>query len=517
MRMTRRRLPWIAGVAVVVVAGLSFLGARSWYASRSSGSELRLALVGVGEINTLDPLRAGTTAPIMVVWQTHERLVDIGARAEPIPMIAASWSADEARRVWRFRIRSDRTFNEPASERRVGCPDVEFSLERALRLPGVGQTLLGELVADASQLIERKTTTLDAIRCDGDDLVITLSRPFVDLPLRLAASFLSVVPVGTPDEPRDPPAGSGPYRIASWNPSSGRVALALSGGRAANAEAPRRLEIIVSSSEGAAVAELRAGGVQWIEGTTALLPLVKGAASPLRLSIERTITERLVVLNVRAAPFRDQPDLGRALNLATDRAALIAAVGGGWPLTGPVPDTSHPGLPHRADEARTLIERLPPSARRLTMLVQPGIESQVLAEALRAQWATVGVDVSLEPATADWLDRLVAGRYQLALAYYGPFVRSAEQYLWPYRSTARPAPNVMGYASSAVDEAFRDLTATPEETNRTTLLTKLLDLLMQAPPAVWLIESPQVVVKTIDLDVPRTGAIPVFVRARSSR
>lgn len=72
--------------------------------------EFRIGLVGMGEINTLDPAKANTTAPLIVVWQLHGRLVSVGAEGAVVPMLASSWSASDDLKLWRFSINPKANF-----------------------------------------------------------------------------------------------------------------------------------------------------------------------------------------------------------------------------------------------------------------------------------------------------------------------------------------------------------------------------------------------------------------------
>lgn len=483
--------------------------------------ELVVGIAGLGEINVLDPARAVTTAPLIVVWQLYDRMVAIRPDGTVGPGLASDWQSSADLKEWRFRIRKDAYFHAtPSAPARPVTPqDVRASIERALRIPGYAQTLLGDLVLGAQDFVHSEAASLQGVEIVGDEVVFRLVQPFAFLPERLAVSFYSIVPDGTPIDVAEPPVGSGPYRLVEWDRVKQKVVLekAEHAWMPPTASSPERLTVHVFASEGTAIEELFAGTLDWLETTAAALPILQPSAKARGLRIETPpqTDMRFIALNFRHPKFAENPGIGAALNYATDREAIIRVLGGGRAVGGPVLGVT--GFEFDAERARALIAEIPPEARTLELLVQPGQQSRMMAELLKDQWAAVGLNVTLRSGLADFVDRVVKGNYEMALGYYGPFVPSPEQYLWPYRAKARPIPNVMGFSSDAFEQAYNAYISARSEGVREENLLRAIEAVTERPPAVWLVQVPNVVATRTRLTAPRIGAIPLFDRLRPVR
>ncbi len=486
-------------------------------------SHLRVGMAGFGEFNTLSPTRAMTSAPITVVWLLYDRLVDIAPDGSVAPMLAESWESDASLQEWRFSLCSDAIFQSDENgqkTRPVTVEDARASIERAIRIPGYGQTLFGDLVVGAQKFIDGDAERVTGLKVEGKDLIFSLSRPFAFLPESLAVSFLSIVPADTPDETEEPPVGSGPYRLVSWDREAQKIVLAANNaywGEVSDAR-PEKLTFHGFENVATAIEEYSSGSIDWLETTSAAIPLLHTAKLDARTEVEKPTSTRirLVALNKAEGPFVEHPELGEALNWATNRQAIADALGGGLPVGGPIPSTASSSVQKETTYdpslAKKLIADLPPSALKLEMIVEPGQEPRIIAEILREQWTEVGVEVELKQGLADFWERLVQGNYQMALAYYGPFVPTAEQYLWPYRKEAHPAPNVMRYTSNQFQDAYRKYVSTYDAQQQDVELDRAVQILLRDAPAVWLIHPPFIALHAKDLSVPRTALIPLFNR-----
>ncbi len=485
---------------------------------------LKVGSVGMGNIPTLDPREAGTGLPIMIVWQIYDRLVDVGPEGQLEPMLATSWQADESYTEWTFQLRHGVHFYRRDGDHRgaeVTAEDVRASIESALKRPGYGRTLLGNLLVGAKDFIDGKASRISGIDLADGQLTLHLTRPFAYLPERLAVSFFCVMPAGQPAEDELPPIGSGPFYLAQWDRVGQRVVLKRNPhywGQV-TPDCPEELTFRVLESEASAIEEIRAGGVDWLEATSAILPLMSNqqrSGSKLVAESVPTTTIRLVALNMQRAPFANHPELGVALNLATDRRVLVEALGAGDPVGGPLPRQVLPDSPcwfeYQPEKAKEILSKLPAEAKRLEMLVQPGHEPRILAELLRQQWATVGITVDLRQGLADFFPRVIQGKYQMAIGYYGPFVASVDQYLWLYRANAQPAPNVMRFSDPDFESELDRALASNQAESRAHIVSAL-QTLKRNPPTVWLLRSPRIEVSRFALDVPRSSGTPLFWRA----
>ncbi|MEW8437666.1 MAG: ABC transporter substrate-binding protein [Candidatus Thiodiazotropha taylori] len=523
MTMRERNAVWLGSLAVAFLIALTIWlvylpGNRTpeTPSESANGATLRVGLAGWGEINTLDPAKAATAAPVLVVWQVYDRLVRISNEGRLETMLATQWTANEAQTEWTFKIRKDAAFQGPQGQLGpVTVSDVRSSIERAIKIPSYGQSLLGDLLIGVPEFLSGEAERIEGIQIQEENITFRLTRPFAFLPERLASSFFSVVPADTPPDTASPPPGSGPYLIANWSPATQTVELSKAPHPyAPHSEAsPKTIIVRQFQSEGVAIEELRAGTLDWLEVTSTALPVLRTieAERGIAIDLPSHTQIRLVALNQEKFVFQS-PVIAQALNLATNRQEIVNILGGGSVTPSPIPGDQNLDhqLQHDPEKARQLLTGIAPESLNLTMLVQPGEESKTIAELLRRDWERVGFSISLKSGLADFFPRLVNGDYEMALAYYGPFMPTPEQYLWPYLSTSQPIPNAMRYSSEGFDEAYEQYVAAQTTTDQEKELDTALKILVSNPPTVWIVKPPLVTATRGKLSAPRPTGTPDF-------
>lgn len=165
-------------------------------------------------ITSLDPAAARSLEHMWVVDQLYDGLVELGPDLTVRPCLATSWTFDEERLAYTFRLRTDAVFT---TGRPVQAHDVVFSLER-LRDPGVVSS--GGWILDAVQpegIVALNDTTVEVRLREAYP-------PFLGL---LTTAYGSVIDRQVADktgsELRNTPAGSGPFQLAWWMPDAGLV------------------------------------------------------------------------------------------------------------------------------------------------------------------------------------------------------------------------------------------------------------------------------------------------------
>lgn len=152
---------WLLLIFVLVFAVPGFYTSPA-FAEDNHKSEFRVALAGFGDIPTLDPARAATAAPVLIGWQVYQRLIDVTPNGNIAPMLATHWSSNPEMTVWRFSLRKNVFFHSSPGKkpRKLTTADVKASIERALRAPGYGRSVIGDLVKGAKEFIEEKAKTV---------------------------------------------------------------------------------------------------------------------------------------------------------------------------------------------------------------------------------------------------------------------------------------------------------------------------------------------------------------------
>jgi ABC-type transport system substrate-binding protein len=176
MRRFASRLPAI----ISLLAGLTWLSATAETRPHYGG---RLTVEIHDAITFTDP----AAWPPQLVGLVYDRLVSVDGRGEPHPALATSWQHDADNKRWEFRLR----------------PGVKFHDGSPLNTTAVAACLKGWSVTAA----------------DVDVVVVQTENPAPDLPARLAGPGSVIFRRGADGVT----TGSGPFRIAEWQP--GRHAI----------------------------------------------------------------------------------------------------------------------------------------------------------------------------------------------------------------------------------------------------------------------------------------------------
>jgi ABC-type transport system substrate-binding protein len=507
-RLSRRR--WL-----LASAGAVALPAWGQASPAVGGRPFRVGLAALGDFNTLDPARAITSAPVIAVSQVYERLCAYDERGLVVPSLAQRWSHDRKLTEWRFALQTGVRFHAaPGAVGRVAnVDDVRSSLERALRIPGYPQSIIQDIIDGAADYAKGSSSQVRGLSTAGNELVVRLVSPFRFLPDRLAATFFSVLPAGTTPEATGLLPGTGPYTIEALDGGGRRVLLRRNDSywRGHAAGTPQLLEMRAFDAAPVAIEELRNRGIDWLEmpfvGERALQEALEQRRD-VTISEAQTTTIRFVALNFSKPPFSRHPRLALALNLATNREAIVRFFGGGTAVAGPLP--GGPGLPFDPVAAANIVRGIPETDRSFSMLVDPSPEGRIVAQACQIQWRTVGIRVTLQPGLADWVDRVIAGDYESTSIYYGPFAPTPEQYLLMYESRSQPVPNFMRYSNPSFDDSFRDYLSIEDVTQSKSSLTTSINSLLKNPAVVWSVNVPQLVARPTAMRPFRPGFLPAF-------
>jgi ABC-type transport system substrate-binding protein/DNA-binding SARP family transcriptional activator/DNA-binding beta-propeller fold protein YncE len=362
---------------------LAVVDGRLWVAVAATGAgqrggTLRVDIQGARLPRAeFDPATSYTPWGRQVLSTAHDGLTTyrrVGgvAGARLLPNLAESLpTPSDGGRTYTFTLRRGVRFS---TGRPVRPSDVKRGIERSMRAGQTARGLLGGIA----------TITPDDAH---GTIVFRLRRPDPDFRDRLALPFASAVPPGTPAPPGIV-AATGPYRIAAFA-SSGRIRLERNrfyrpwSTLARPDGYPDVIDVRLGVKPGEAIEAIRAGRRDVASMTSAVAELAKlrrRDPGPIRDTV--LLTTVWVFLNTRVPPFNDA-DARRAVSLAIDRRAFLAAAGGSDAVRG----TCHiipPSLPgYRPDcppggpdlaAARQLVARSGTRGARVTLWTGEGFE-----------------------------------------------------------------------------------------------------------------------------------------------
>jgi peptide/nickel transport system substrate-binding protein len=398
MLMRRTAAAFLATGWLAIVSGAA--GCAGPPAPAVAKRPLRIALHA--DPLSLDPHRRNEILTFSVLRNFYEALTAFDAGTKVGPALAESWE-NPNELTWIFHLRRGVHFHDG---REFTARDVVWSFDRARAAPGsnVGSYLVA---------IERVTAR------DPHTVEITTRRPYPILLNKLA--FVFVVPAGAPAEIRQP-IGTGPYRLAAYEPGK-RLVLTAFRDYWGGAPAEPVVELLPVGSIAARVRQLLAGDLDIVQEPGRANAARIAAAPGCRLVEQDSLGVTFLMLRRDRVPF-DDVRVRRAISLALDRRALVASAlhGEGVPvgqmvgrnIFGFAPDLLPPA-PDAAAARALLAAAGRPRGLDLDVHFRSGRAEEVAA--VRQQLAAVGI--RLQPMERPWAEifpQLLAGDLDL---YFG--------------------------------------------------------------------------------------------------
>jgi len=338
-----RRLATGSSPSAVAAAGGSVWTAAVAPEAAHRGGTLRVDLPGSGgaAVNWLHP-----DGWFWITWMTSSLAYDGLVAYRRVPGIAGATlvgglatrppAPSPDRRTYVFTLRRGIRYSDGTP---VRPEDFRASIERVLRTNGDAPRFLAGIVGARRCTTGGRCNLARGIESDPRARTVTvhLAAPDPEFLHKLTLPFAFVVPAGASASRASGvvPPGTGPYRIEGWSESSGGALVRNPHFRptaARPAGFADRIEIKLTplGRLEAHTAPVERGDVDlaWIQELPLrgrLAELV--ARAPGRLISGPAISTFWMFLNARRPPFDDRR-VRRAVNLATDRAALVELYGG---------------------------------------------------------------------------------------------------------------------------------------------------------------------------------------------
>jgi glutathione transport system substrate-binding protein len=478
-------LGFVRSALVAGVAGTA-AGCGQVGAARTPGA---LTIIQTEAPRGMDPANHTATLTGSILDPMYEGLVRQDAAGPPSPLLAASWDSSVDGLTWTFRLRDGVRFHDGAP---LDAAAVVASFQRLID-PGSALAAAGKF-----------RPIIGSVQALGADAVqFRLRKPYTDFLTLMAANQASIV------SPRAAAAGTlqraacgtGPFAFAAW--ASDEYVEQRRNPRYWGP--PPRLETLRwtwSSEPSVLYMALRTGDADVAAPLSPVFSRLAVAHPGLGLVHAPGTAFFWIALNTRLAPF-DDVRVRQALNYATDRAALVAGLLGGFGQPAAAPLASRTPFVH-PDPVQLRFD--PAYARRLLaetgrgaglgIAVATQAADEPLAEALQAMWVKVGVQLEIR--------RLEGGVYA-AEAFAAPSAKAADGLggvlsswssgvvpdlqLRPLFDSASAAPagaNLGFYDDPAVDRLIDAAVGATNVGRRTQLYAAAQSRIIGAAPAVWL-------------------------------
>ncbi len=371
---------------------LVWAGAVQAAAPDHRGGTLRL-LAG-SAAGSIDPQINYTAQFWQVFAGVYDGLVAFRKVAGPAGLEVVPDLADALPRidglVYRFHLRPGIRFSDGSAVRPA---DVVASFRRIFRVGSpTGESFFGAIDGAPACLKDPAACTLPGVRAEGEDVVITLTRPDPEFLQKLALPHASVLPEGAPPKDAGSVAipGTGPYRIAAYDANEALLLERNPFFRTwSDAAQPDGFVDAVRYEFGleaeAQVTAVLSGQADWIYDVPPPDRLGEVAAHKDQVHLNPAFALSFVPLNTHLPPF-DDVRVRRAFNLAVDRRAAVRLLGGPGMAT-PLCQTVPPGLPGHVPycpfapdmaEARRLVAESGTAGQAVTLVTDDAATSRAM-------------------------------------------------------------------------------------------------------------------------------------------
>lgn len=397
----------LAGAAILAAAALALTACSAGGSSAPTASgdpnatvNIRLAL----EPTNLDIRQtAGVALDQVLIDNVYQGLVSRTPDQKIVASLASAWTVSSDALTYTFTLRDGVTFDDGQA---LTPDDVVWSLTQH---------------RDESTWANSSTLShVSSISATGNTITLTLSSPDSQLLWNLTGRAGIILKKGDTVDYKTKANGTGPFTLKSWNQGA-NITLARNdaywGDKAKVAEVV--FDIIPDNQ--AAISAAQSGEVDVITGFDATLSsqVEKGGDFSV---VKGSATDKFVLaFNSTKAPLNDTR-VREAIRLAIDHNAIIAAVGSGKPLYGPIPQPD-PGyqdlsstISHDPAKAKQLLADAGVSNLTLTLTV-PSFYGTTIPQLLTSNLADAGITLKVNSVDfTTWLNDVYTNKnYDLSL------------------------------------------------------------------------------------------------------
>ncbi|TPI71534.1 twin-arginine translocation signal domain-containing protein [Mesorhizobium sp. B3-1-3] len=415
------------GIAATVANSLLSKAVRA--AGPVKGGTLKAGLQGGESTNSLDPATFLSQVPFAFGKCWGETLVELAPGGGVEYLIAEEIGSSDDAKTWTMKIRKGVQFH---NGKEVTPDDVVATLKRHSDEKSKSGAL-GVL------------KSIDTIKVDGGNVVVTLKDPNADMPYLMADYHLIIQPNGGMDKP-DAGIGTGPYKITGNQPGVKHTAARFDHywqpDKYGHAD---QVEIVVVNDPTARMAALQGGQVNMINRVEPkIVDLVKRLPG---VTIRAASGRGFYPFNMfcDTAPF-DNNDLRMALKLAMDREEMLTKILRGYGEVGndmPV-NKAYPLFagdfeqrkfdPEKAAAAYKKSGHSGSILLRTSDVAFPGAVDAAQLYQQSAAKAGIKIEIKREPGDGYWTE--VWNKQPFSLSYWGGRPTQDQMYSTAYLSTA---------------------------------------------------------------------------------
>jgi peptide/nickel transport system substrate-binding protein len=471
---------WQSATKLLAGAALTALIATAPVLSPANAATLRMAWSQ--DATGLDPHKQTAFSSLRLLELVYEPLVQLDAKLQVVPAVAASWSFAADGKTLTFKLNPAAKFHDGSP---VTAADVKASFER----------ILDEKTGATARANFTSVAGIDAP--DEHTVVFHLSQADAPILPGMAVVNAAIVPakaikdgsIGTKA------VGSGPFKLQQWDPNSKEV-LVANKDWAGGAPAIDGIDITVLPDETAILASLRAGKLDFALLNDPLVASLVAKESKLQLNREPGLSYHVLQLNPSRKPMTELA-VRQAMSCAVDRQQVLttASLGEGK-VTGPLT------IPAYASDTSQLFCYKPDLAKAKKLMADAGyangFEATVIgatgepktgaadAQVLQSQLAAIGVKLKIQMMELNvYVDRWLKGDFDMAIAENGGRADPYTMYN-RYWTKAGNLQKVSNYIDDTLDQLMQQGRAETDLAKRKVIFAKFEAHLAEVSPWIWL-------------------------------
>ena len=438
---------------------------------------------------TLDPARTWGFFDGRLIGLVFSNLVRFDRYAHIIPDLAESWEISSNGKEYIFHINPNATFSNGSP---VTPEDIHFSFLRVMN---------SETASPSKWIFDK---VIEIIPEGEKTIKILLKQPFAPFLQLLAMPAASIVParmVRRLDSEKqnfgENPLGSGPWIFKEWQHDQ---YLLFERNEFYWGKKPKTkyLKERIIGNPFTAIAEFETGNTAIIEPLP-MPEIIRWKTHPFWkdfLTMTSLTETDMLVFNCQKEPFM-QEEVRQAVCMALEPDLILECVreGAGIVSTGPIPpgiaghtDRQKP-YPYQPEKAVSIINKHNLSGKELILLL-PSKEGfyRTAGEVIQADLKKIGINIRLlETEWVTYRRMLREGEFDIAMRTWWADYPDGDNFIYPlFHSSQIGTSNMSRFKDAQIDQWIEESQVTMDTGQRTRLLEKIDDALVEKAPAVFL-------------------------------
>jgi peptide/nickel transport system substrate-binding protein len=429
-----------------------------------------------GEIDTIDPLKSVTIVGFQVYTQMYEGLVAANTTLDGVePRLAESWDVSPDGVTYTFHLRQGVKFHNGKDFK---AEDVDYTFRKIMD-PNFG-----------SPRRPNFTTVDHIVVLDDYTIEFVLSHPYA--PMLTQMETMYVQPASSDIDFAKTPVGTGPFTFVDW--VSGQAITLARNPNYWQAGRPYLDGVVFRPivEPSTRLVELQSGNVDLLNAVP--LKDVSNLQTDSRVQVWSVagVVRDHVGFNMTKPPFKDNPNLRRAVAWAVDRQTIADQLlyGLGKPAQIPVPETNwafttelNNPAGYDLAKAKEFYDQANPKPSSITVKVSPTYPDEVkMAELMQQSLAQIGLNLQIQQLEwSTWIRDVVSNAdYEMEIVLISGGI-DPDDFYYQWLHTGEVF-NIVKYSDPVMDQIMLDARSTLDQAQRKQLYTQIANKMLDDVP-----------------------------------